>query len=53
MILQKKNFDWASIGGGKIFPRGLKTTQNEKIVELGQKKYFIFFHLRTLYMRQY
>jgi hypothetical protein len=29
-ILQKNFFDWASIGGGMIFPRSLKTTRNEK-----------------------
>ncbi len=26
----KKIFDWAIIGRGTIFPRSLKTTQNEK-----------------------
>jgi hypothetical protein len=26
----KKNFDWASIGGGATFPRSLKTTRNDK-----------------------
>ena len=42
----KKNFDQAIIGGGTIFPRSLKTTQNEKKnFERGQKKYLIFFHL--------
>jgi hypothetical protein len=30
MILQKKNFDWAIIGGDTIFPRSPRTTQNEK-----------------------
>ncbi len=29
-ILQKKIFDWASIGGGTIFPRSPRTTRNEK-----------------------
>jgi hypothetical protein len=29
-ILQKKLFDWASIGGGTIFPRSPRTTRNEK-----------------------
>ncbi len=29
-ILPKKFLDWASIGGGTIFPRSLKTTRNEK-----------------------
>jgi hypothetical protein len=28
--LQKKIFDWAIIGGGTIFPRSPRTTQNEK-----------------------
>jgi hypothetical protein len=38
-------FDWASFGGGTIFPRSLKTTRNEKIFELGQlgQKNSIFF----------
>jgi hypothetical protein len=27
-ILEKKLFDWATIGGGTIFPRSLKTTRN-------------------------
>ncbi len=26
----KKNFDWAIIGGGTIFPRSPRTTRNEK-----------------------
>ncbi len=29
-ILQKKLFDWASIGGGTIFPSSPRTTRNEK-----------------------
>jgi hypothetical protein len=29
-ILQKKLFDWASIGGGTIFPRSPRTMRNEK-----------------------
>jgi hypothetical protein len=29
-ILQKKLLDWASIGGGTIFPRSPRTTGNEK-----------------------
>ncbi len=29
-ILQKKLFDWASIGEGTIFPRSPRTTRNEK-----------------------
>jgi hypothetical protein len=41
--LQKKNFDWASIGGGTIFPRSLKTTRNEKFFLARSKKYFWFF----------
>jgi hypothetical protein len=36
-ILQKKLFDWASIGGGTIFPHSPRTTRNEKNFELGQK----------------
>jgi hypothetical protein len=28
--LKKKFFDWAIIGGGTIFPRSPRTTQNEK-----------------------
>ncbi len=42
-ILQEKIFDWAIFGGGTIFPRSLKTTQNEKNSELGQKFFLIFF----------
>jgi hypothetical protein len=42
-ILQKKKFDWAIIGGGTIFPRSLKTTQNEKNFEPGKIIFFVFF----------
>ncbi len=42
-ILHKKFSDWASIGGGTIFPRSLKTTRNEKKFELGQKCFVLFF----------
>jgi hypothetical protein len=52
-MLQKIFLDSASIGGGTIFPRSLKTTQNEKNFELGQKNIFCFFHLWTLFMSQY
>ncbi len=41
----QKNFDWAIIGGGTIFPRSPRTMQNEKIFELGQKIFLFFFHL--------
>jgi hypothetical protein len=37
----QKNFDWAIIGGGTIFPRSPRTTQNEKNFELG-KNFFSF-----------
>ncbi len=40
MILQKKIFDWPIIGGGTIFPRSPRTTQNEKNFEVGQKIFF-------------
>ncbi len=42
-ILQQNFFDWASIGGGTIFPRSLKTTGNEKKFWARSKKYFFFF----------
>jgi hypothetical protein len=42
-ILPKTCFDWDIIGGGTIFPHSLKTTQNEKNFELGQKNFILFF----------
>ncbi len=39
-ILQKKIFDWAIIGGGRIFPRSPRTTQNEKKFRARSKKFF-------------
>jgi hypothetical protein len=39
----KKNLDWAIVGGGTIFPRSPRTTQNEKNFELGQKIFYFFF----------
>ncbi len=47
----KKKFDWAIIGGGTIFPRSPRTTQNGKKICIRTK--FFFFHLWTLYMSQY
>jgi hypothetical protein len=44
-----KIFDWASIGGGTIFLRNLKTTRNEKIFELGQKFFKFFSFMNPLY----
>jgi hypothetical protein len=46
-ILQKKLFDWASIGGATIFPRSLRTTGNEKHFWASPK---FFIYLLTLYM---
>jgi hypothetical protein len=43
MILQKKLFDWANIGGGTIFPHSPRTTRNEKIFCARSKKYFFIF----------
>jgi hypothetical protein len=48
-ILQNKIFDWASIGGGTIFPRSLKTTQNEKICRARSTKYTFFSFMNPLY----
>ncbi len=49
-ILQKKLFDWASIGGGTIFPRSPRTTGNEKIFSARSKKYFFnFLFMNPLY----
>ncbi len=49
-ILQKKLFDWASIGGGTIIPRSPRTTRNEKNFLARSKKYFfIFLLLNPLY----
>jgi hypothetical protein len=45
MILGKKFFDWTIMGGATIIPRSLKTTRNEKIFELGQKMFKIFFFI--------
>jgi hypothetical protein len=42
-ILQKNFVDWAIIGRGTIFPRSLKTTQNEKKFRARSKHYFLFF----------
>ncbi len=43
-ILQKKIFDWASIGGGMIYPRSLKTMRNEKnFWAWSTKIFFVFF----------
>ncbi len=39
----QKFFDWAIFGGGTIFPRSPRTTQNEKNIELGQKIFLFFF----------
>jgi hypothetical protein len=41
--LQKKLFDWASIGGGTIFGGGLRGMK--KNFELGKKNIFLFFYL--------
>jgi hypothetical protein len=38
----KKFFDWAIIGGATIIPRSLKTTRNEKTVQV-RPKFFLFF----------
>ncbi len=47
---KKKLFDWASIGGGTIFPRSPKTTGNEKNFRARSKKYFfIFLFMNPLY----
>jgi hypothetical protein len=44
-ILQKKLFDWASIGGGTIFPRSPRTTRNEKKFLSKVKKIFFYFFI--------
>jgi hypothetical protein len=36
----KKFFDWAIIGGGTIFPRSPRTTQNEKKFGARSQKFF-------------
>jgi hypothetical protein len=43
IFLAKKIFDWASIGGGTIFPRSPKTMRNGKKFGARSKKYFWFF----------
>ncbi len=48
-ILQKKIFDWASIGGCPIFPLSLKITRNIKNFELGQKIFFFLSLINPLY----
>ncbi len=49
-ILQKKLFDWASIGEGTIFPRSPRTTRNEKNFWARSKTYFfIFLFMNPLY----
>ena len=40
---KKKNFDWPVIGGGTIFPRSPRTTQNEKKKFWVRSKFFYFF----------
>jgi hypothetical protein len=50
---QKKNFDWAIIGGGTIFPRSPRIRHNEKKILSKVKIFFFFFHLGTLYMSLY
>ncbi len=47
---KKKLFDWASIGGGTIFPRSPRTRRNEKNFWARSKKYcFIFLFMNPLY----
>ncbi len=38
---KKKNFVWAIIGGGTIFPRSPRTTQNEKNFWVRSKNFFL------------
>jgi hypothetical protein len=40
---KKKFFYWASIGGGTIFPRSLKTMRNEKKIWARSKNILFFF----------
>ncbi len=43
--MQEKLFDWASIGGGTIFPRSLGLRGMKKNFQVGEKNIFLFFYL--------
>ncbi len=47
---KKKLFDWASFGGGTIFPRSPRTMRNEQKFWARSKNIFLFFYLWTFYM---
>ena len=42
--LVKTIFDWATMGGGRIIPRSLKTTGNKNVFNLGPN-FFLFFKI--------